>query len=1176
MTPTVWVNLFPSLALAVDAEGRVTAANDAIARCLACTQRQLLATELTAWAADPAALHDFLQIAADTPGEFCLNAADGGERWLQISIGKRAVVGETLLAAFDVTARRAHSDKMDEENRRFRDIVGVGGGTLYEMNADLTRIRMWERDTASGMLTIRERDAKFPDEVIDPAFNPAGLGETQRRYAAREPVHNLIYRLPGKEVYRLGNSVPFYDSDGLYQGRRGVSIDVTAQVLAERALVSLAEELSAAKHLAEQARATAETASRAKSEFLAKMSHELRTPLNAVIGYSEMLLEEIEAAGYDQYSADLKHIHSAGQHLLSLVSDVLDLSKLEAGKMELEAIDFDLVDMVETAARLLEPKAHKKGINLSVLIDPAARGGFHGDPTRLRQILLNLVSNAVKFTDRGGVSVEAVLRAATPGEPPQLRFEVSDTGIGISEDTRGNLFQKFSQADSSIARRFGGAGLGLAISKQLLELMGGRIGIESTPGRGSLFWFEVPLPPALNPTVTRTALPAIVDDHMARQAVREAERLRDREARLRQMMEHLDRVQRIAGIGSTTMDLATGLIEWSAEACAIFGIGSDTIEPTVEFLRSFVHPDDRAKVVAAAEGALAMGVAAAPLEYRIIRPDGAVRIVYRENDVQRDQSGRPIRRIVTFKDITELKATEAQLGRTKEHLARAQRISGVGSMERDLRTGQATCSEEFCRILGVDPDGFRPSLKGVMSFVHPDDRAMVEMAVYEADRAGVAMPPLEFRIIRRDGEVRTVNRETDVQRDPEGRAICRILTFKDITELKATEVQLRETMDNLARAQRLAHAGSDSRDLTNHHVEWSDETYRIFGVDPKDFILTTQKFLNMVIPEDRPKILTTWEEIARGQTPAPFEYRIRRPNGEIRCIHRICELITDQNGAPIRVVGTIRDVTELREAEHRQKELEHQLLHSQKLEAVGTLAGGVAHELNNALVPIVALSRMVLEDLPPASEAREDLEKVVQASQRAQGLVRGILAFSRKQEAEKQEAEKQEVDLVQLVRQSLAMLCATMPATIQIDEELTPVPPVPANPDQLQQVIVNLVTNGVHAIGHAIGAITIGLEMAGPEQSVATDLGKRFVRLRIADTGCGMNAKTVERIFEPFYTTKEVGEGTGLGLSVVHGIITGHGGRIDVQSEPGKGTEFSIYLPLALTLGTELLVEAAA
>ena len=295
---TVWVDLSPSPAAAIDAEGRISAANGGIARCLGCEARQLLSTELAAWAADPAALCAFLRSGGAGAGEFCMRAADGSERWLEISLSTRRGDGTMLLSAFDVTARRAEREKMAEENRRFRDIIGVGGGTLYEMNAELTRIRLWERDAVTDAVRIRERDAKFPDDVIDPSFNPAELAETQRRYAAREPVRNLIYRVPsakGEEVYRMGNSVPFYDRNGVYQGRRGVSIDVTAQVLAERALRENEALLRRAREHLEHAQRVAATGS---------SERDLET--GALVWSEEMYrLAGVERAAFDLTDANI-------------------------------------------------------------------------------------------------------------------------------------------------------------------------------------------------------------------------------------------------------------------------------------------------------------------------------------------------------------------------------------------------------------------------------------------------------------------------------------------------------------------------------------------------------------------------------------------------------------------------------------------------------------------------------------------------------------------------------------------------------------------------------------------------------------------------------------------------------------------------------------------------------
>jgi signal transduction histidine kinase/CheY-like chemotaxis protein len=245
---------------------------------------------------------------------------------------------------------------------------------------------------------------------------------------------------------------------------------------------------SAARIQAEAARAVAEKASQAKTEFLANMSHEIRTPMNGVIGMNDLLLRSDLTQTQREWAVGVQESALA---LLGVIDDILDISKLEAGKVELETTDFHLGETLRAVFALMRPCGAKKGLAMVCRIDPAAERAVHGDPFRLRQVLLNLLGNAVKFTERGRVQLRA---EPDPADTALVRIEVEDTGIGMSKQTLDRLFQKFAQADSSISRRFGGTGLGLAISRELTELMHGQLTAESTEGVGSLFRVLLPLP----------------------------------------------------------------------------------------------------------------------------------------------------------------------------------------------------------------------------------------------------------------------------------------------------------------------------------------------------------------------------------------------------------------------------------------------------------------------------------------------------------------------------------------------------------------------------------------------------------------------------------------------------------------------------------------------------------
>jgi len=395
--------------------------------------------------------------------------------------------------AIDSESRAAELLREVSSARRYADnvlaamadslVVLDDAGIIQTVNKATLELLGYEREQLVGH--------PFRDLLLDFGAHPGDRGAqhdaVERRYRHRDghPVPVLLTRSSLHQgAGRLGGSV-------------WVASDITQLKHAEQSL--------------REAKQLAEEASLAKSRFLANMSHELRTPLNAVIGYAEMLLEEVDERALGNSTDELRKVQLAGKHLLGLISDILDLSKIEAGRMDIHMETFDVADMVNTVLDTVRPMLARNRNELAVSCPPSI-GFIHADLTKIRQILLNLLSNAAKFTDRGTV------RLTASRGPGRIQFQVSDTGIGMTQTQIGQLFQAFSQADNSTARRFGGTGLGLAISKAFADMLGGSIDVHSRLGAGTTFTVRLPFIDPLDLSISKR--PAGLSQLLAREAAR--------------------------------------------------------------------------------------------------------------------------------------------------------------------------------------------------------------------------------------------------------------------------------------------------------------------------------------------------------------------------------------------------------------------------------------------------------------------------------------------------------------------------------------------------------------------------------------------------------------------------------------------------------------------------------
>jgi len=436
--------------------------------------------------------------------------------------------------------------------------------------------------------------------------------------------------------------------------------------------------------------------------------------------------------------------------------------------------------------------------------------------------------------------------------------------------------------------------------------------------------------------------------------------------------------------------------------------------------------------------------------------------------------------------------------------------------------------------------------KSALDIVAPRDREKIAKNMRQALKRGTIRGQ-EYTMLRADGSEFPAELSTSVLKDASGKLIGHITVSRDITEREQAEDILRMHERDLAEAQELAHVGNWRWEIIPDEVYWSDEAYRLFGLEPGEAV-DFAKYLSIVLPEDRDFIMKEVQDTLDGIKPYENEHRIVR-NGEIRIHHTKGTVTQDEQGKPIRLFGVVQDITEREQAEEREKELQRELYLSSRLAAIGELAAGVAHQINNPLTGVLGFSQRLLRKSTD-QETNQDLKRIYTEAERAAKVVQNLLTFARRRQTQKQYS-----DINEILESALELRAYELnTSNIEVVTNLAPsLPEIMLDFHQIEEVFLNIILNAEQAMTEA---------NSGGKLTIKTEERKGYIRTTFTDNGPGIPAENLEKIFDPFFSTKGEKGGTGLGLSVCHGIISEHGGRIYAKNKPGKGATFFIELPL--------------
>lgn len=643
--------------------------------------------------------------------------------------------------------------------------------------------------------------------------------------------------------------------------------------------------------------------------------------------------------------------------------------------------------------------------------------------------------------------------------------------------------------------------------------------------------------------------------------IQEVTEKKEAEERYREMLLQWDFTLDRCHIGVWDEDFRKGVARHSAEHSRIFGYDAPVQDWNFERFMSHLLPEDRTAIETLYHQILATQNHW-DTEYRIRRNDGLIRWLSDSGAVIRDEKGNLVRLMGVTRDITEQKAKEEKLKTYKAEMEFALENSHIGVWKFDLKNRSLVISIEQAHILGYESIPTEWNYEKVLRLhILPEDRSWIDQLVNDAATQRSSMQ-FECRLLRADGQIRWISILGTHQLDAEGKIDRMLGITTDITKRKLAEISLENSRQQLTQALAATRAGVWSWDLKTGTVFCSDEFWVMSGHTSNDNAEPFNFFIEQIHPEDRQRVIETASlASSTGSDIVDMEHRLCRPDGSFLWLTTRGIPQRDESGEIVRYIGTSIDITDRKQEEAERENLQQQLQQSRKMELLGRIAGGVAHDFNNIIAIILGNTELLLSSPATNPASFEKLTTIENAARRSANIVQQLLGFARKQRTEPSVLSV-DAELESL----LPMLRQLVRGNIRIEQHLEAFPAqVYIDPGQLFQIVTNLVVNARDAIEES-GTITISsrrVQIGKAASGETPDLPPGdYIQISIADTGTGIDSEILPYIFEPFYTTKEIGKGTGLGLATVYGIVRQNGGGIRCESQPGSGTRFDVRLPV--------------